>query len=72
MILYYLFAGPPNLDYNVLMINYLHLLFSYCDSVWLAVEAHSDNVYVVDSGNNRIQLFNKDGTFLTKWSVQAP
>ena len=27
----------------------------------------SDNVYVVDSGNNRIQKFDPDGTFITKW-----
>ena len=27
----------------------------------------SDNVYVVDSGNNRIQKFDPDGNFITKW-----
>ena len=29
----------------------------------------SGNVYVVDSGNNRIQEFSSDGTFITKWGV---
>jgi len=33
------------------------------DSPWdMAVDSH-ENVYVVDSGNNRVQVFNKNGTF---------
>ena len=27
----------------------------------------SGNVYVADSGNNRIQKFDSNGTFITKW-----
>src|SRR5438876_663229 len=33
---------------------------------YVAVDS-SGNVYVADSGNNRIQKFNSDGTFITKW-----
>ena len=34
----------------------------------LAFDA-DNNVYVVDSGNNRIQKFTKDGQFLAKWGT---
>jgi 3-dehydroquinate synthase class II len=30
-----------------------------------------DNLYVVDTGNNRIQKFTKDGQFLAKWGQQG-
>ena len=32
----------------------------------------SGNIYVVDSGNNRIQKFASDGTFLAKWGSREP
>jgi hypothetical protein len=32
----------------------------------MAVDS-SNNIYVADTGNNRIQKFNSSGTFLTKW-----
>src|SRR6476469_1841934 len=32
----------------------------------IAVDS-SDNVYVVDAGNNRIQKFTNNGTFITTW-----
>jgi tripartite motif-containing protein 71 len=31
----------------------------------------SGNVYVSDSGNNRIQKFSSDGTFITKWGSRG-
>jgi|SRR5215216_5571357 len=31
----------------------------------------SDNVYVADTNNNRIQKFDSDGTFITKWGSQG-
>ena len=34
----------------------------------LAFDA-DNNVYVVDSGNDRIQKFTKDGRFLAKWGT---
>ena len=33
----------------------------------LAIDG-SDNLYVVDPGNYRIQVFDKNGTFLRKWA----
>ena len=27
------------------------------------------DVYVIDSGNNRVQKFTSDGRFLTKWGI---
>ena len=32
----------------------------------IAVDS-SDNVYVTDGGNNRIQKFDSNGKFITKW-----
>ena len=32
----------------------------------------SGNVYVADQGNNRIQKFDGNGTFLTKWGSAVP
>ena len=29
----------------------------------------SGNVYVADSGNNRIQKFDSNGTYITQWGV---
>jgi streptogramin lyase len=29
----------------------------------------NDNIYVLDAGNNRIQKFSDDGSFLTKWII---
>jgi len=34
--------------------------------IGVAVDS-SDNVYVADLGNRRIQKFDSDGTFITKW-----
>jgi tripartite motif-containing protein 71 len=31
----------------------------------------SGNVFVTDSGNNRIQKFNSNGTFITTWGSQG-
>ncbi len=31
----------------------------------------SDNVYVADSTNHRIQKFDSDGTFITKWGSRG-
>jgi tripartite motif-containing protein 71 len=31
----------------------------------------SGNVYVADSGNNRIQKFTSDGTFITAWGSEG-
>ena len=31
----------------------------------------SDNVYVVDSQNERIQKFESDGNFITKWGTEG-
>ena len=28
---------------------------------------HVGNVYVADTGNNRIQVFSSNGTFISKW-----
>ena len=36
----------------------------------LAVDGYG-NVYVVDYGNHRVQKFDKDGQFLTKWGTQG-
>ncbi len=36
----------------------------------IAVDA-SGNVYVTDSGNNRVQKFTSNGTFITKWGSQG-
>ena len=34
----------------------------------IAVDS-SGNVYVADADNNRIQKFNSNGTFITKWGL---
>ena len=31
----------------------------------------SDNVYVADVLNHRVQMFHSDGTFITKWGSQG-
>ena len=36
----------------------------------IAIDA-SDNVYVADTGNHRIQKFNTSGTFVTKWGTNG-
>jgi aldose sugar dehydrogenase len=33
----------------------------------IALDSSSGNVYVADTGNNRIQVFSSNGTFITKW-----
>ena len=33
----------------------------------IALDPSSGNVYVADTGNNRIQVFSSNGTFITKW-----
>lgn len=30
------------------------------------------NLYVVDAGNDRIQKFDSNGNYITKWSVGSP
>ena len=30
-----------------------------------------DNIYVTEIGNNRIQVFDKNGTFITKWGKEG-
>jgi tripartite motif-containing protein 71 len=32
---------------------------------------HSGDVYVVDGGNNRIQKFDSNGKFITKWGTNG-
>jgi len=36
----------------------------------IAVDS-SDNIYVVDSGNHRIQVFDTDGTFIETWGTEG-
>ena len=43
--------------------------YHYCNSI--AIDS-SDYVYVADSGNDRIQKFDKNGTFITKWGSDTP
>ena len=31
----------------------------------------SGNIYVTDTGNNRVQKFNSDGSFITKWGEEG-
>jgi secreted PhoX family phosphatase len=33
----------------------------------IAVDSSSGNVYVADTGNNRIQVFSSNGTFISEW-----
>jgi tripartite motif-containing protein 71 len=33
----------------------------------IAIDPSSGNVYVADTGNNRIQVFSNDGTYVSKW-----
>ncbi len=37
------------------------------NGVWGIAVGSNDNVFVVDQGNHRIQVFNQNGTFLFKW-----
>ena len=39
------------------------------DHTSVAVDPTTNKVYVADPRNNRIQIFDSDGKFLTKWSV---
>ena len=43
---------------------------SLTDPDGIAVDS-SGNVYVADSGNNRIQKFDPNGTFITKWGTSG-
>ncbi|MFZ2170151.1 MAG: SBBP repeat-containing protein, partial [Methylococcaceae bacterium] len=47
----------------------LNGLFNWPNGI--AVDS-SGNVYVTDSGNNRIQKFNSKGGFITKWATPVP
>jgi DNA-binding beta-propeller fold protein YncE len=38
----------------------------------IAVDSSSGNVYVADTGNNRIQIFSSNGTFISKWGGYDP
>ena len=38
------------------------------DPIGVAIDS-SDNIYVVDSGNNRVQKFNSQGTFIIAWGA---
>jgi tripartite motif-containing protein 71 len=40
----------------------------FINPVGLATDS-SDNIYVADRGNNRIQKFDSDGNFITKWGT---
>ena len=33
------------------------------------IDVHAGTVYVVDEGNNRIQMFSVGGTFKGSWSI---
>jgi tripartite motif-containing protein 71 len=37
---------------------------------WVAIDS-SGNIYVADTYNHRIQKFNSDGAFLTKWGSEG-
>ncbi|MGI9011460.1 MAG: hypothetical protein ACR2F1_09790 [Nitrososphaeraceae archaeon] len=37
----------------------------------LAIDS-SDNIFVVDNGNNRVQVFNRDGGYITQFGNQGP
>jgi DNA-binding beta-propeller fold protein YncE len=37
----------------------------------LAIDS-SDNIFVVDNGNNRVQVFNSDGGYITQFGNQGP
>jgi aldose sugar dehydrogenase len=37
----------------------------------VAINPSSGNVYVADTGNNRIQVFSSNGTFVSKWGEQG-
>src|SRR5829696_9531797 len=35
------------------------------------VDSNNGNVYIADSGNNRVQKFTTDGEFITKWGSEG-
>jgi DNA-binding beta-propeller fold protein YncE len=38
--------------------------------LYLAIDT-SGNIFVVDEGNNRIQKFDSNGNFITKWGTEG-
>ena len=41
------------------------------DALFSAIVDSSGNVFVVDTGNHRIQKFTNNGTFVTKWGLEG-
>jgi DNA-binding beta-propeller fold protein YncE len=56
--------GPLQLGDGQFFLNFL-------GGAGIAIDS-TDNVYVVDQGNNRIQVFDSNGTFLRKWGSKCP
>jgi len=37
----------------------------------IAIDPSSHNIFIVDAGNNRVQVFDSNGKFITKWGTQG-
>ena len=57
-------GGPLQLGDGQFLLNFL-------GGAGIATDS-SNNVYVVDQGNNRIQVFDSNGNFLRKWGSKCP
>jgi len=52
----------------LMSVNGIDCLYPITGTTITTVTTDSDgNVYTCDNGNNRIQIFNSDGEFITKW-----